>query len=216
MPFWDRTIDLLVLTHPHSDHLAGLLGVLRDYRVGQVLCPDVDYNSPVYDEWQRLIEEKGVGRTVAYAGQQINLGDDVEIDVLWPLATPLTGTDSDIDNNSLVLRLSWGKISFLLAADIMKEAERELIRGRADLASTVLKVAHHGSDTSSTPEFLVVASPRVAVISAGAGNRFGHPSAEVLNRLEQKLGGGNIYRTDEDGTIEFTTDGVRLWVRVEK
>ena len=212
MPFWDRTIEFVVLTHPHQDHLGGLVEVLRDYRVGQVLYSDVEYTSPLYDEWRRLIEERGIKRTIARAGQEIDLGEGALIRVLWPPATPLLGTDSDIDNNSLVLRLGRGDVSFLLAADIMKEAEWGLMGGRAGLASTVLKVAHHGSDTSTTPGFLAVASPRVAVISVGAGNSFGLPDAGVITRLEEKVGPGHIYRTDRDGTIEFITDGERLWV----
>jgi competence protein ComEC len=212
MPFWDRTIDLLVLTHPHQDHLAGLVEVLRRYRVEQVLYPDLEYESPLYDEWRTLIAEKGVKHTVALVGQQIDLGDGVVIRVLSPQPALFSGTESDVDNNSVVLRLSRGNVSFLLTADIMREAEWELIRQRADLTSTVLKVAHHGSDTSTTPEFLAVVSPRLAVISTGAENTFNHPSNEVLNRLKQRLGGENIYRTDEHGTIEFTTDGARLGV----
>jgi competence protein ComEC len=109
-----------------------------------------------------------------------------------------------------------GGVSFLLAADIGWEAEFELIAQRDDLTSTVLKVGHHGSETSTTPEFLAVVDPQVAVISVGEDNRYGYPSAGVLERLEEKLGAENIYRTDEQGTIEFITDGERLWVRVEE
>lgn len=196
MPFWDRTIDLLVLTHPHHDHLAGLVEVLRRFRVRQVLCPALSYESPIYDEFLRLIEENDTKGTIACAGQQIDLGDGVAMSVLNPQTTLLNGTGSDLDNNSVVLRLSTGDVSFLLSADIMREAEWELIRGRADLTSTVLKVAHHGSDTSTIPEFLAVVNPQLAVISTGADNKFGHPSDEVVSRLEQKLGGENIYRTD--------------------
>ena len=134
--------------------------------------------------------------------------------VLGPQPALLSGAGSDVDNNGVVLRLSTGHVSFLLAADIMREAEWELVRGRADLTSTVLKVPHHGADTSTTSEFLAVVSPQVAVISCGADNKFGHPSVEVVSRLERKLGGGNIYRTDEHGTIDFITDGERLWVEV--
>ncbi len=109
-----------------------------------------------------------------------------------------------------------GNISFLLTADIWQEAEFELINHRAIRQSTVLKVAHHGSDTSTTVEFLAVVNPRLAVISVGEDNRFGHPSAEVMERLTEKLGAENIYRTDEHGTIEFITDGERLWVKVDR
>jgi len=96
----------------------------------------------------------------------------------------------------------------------MWQAEFELITRRANLASTVLKVAHHGSDTSTTAEFLAVVNPQLAVISVGADNRFGHPTPEVMTRLEDKVGVENIYRTDEQGTVEFITDGERLWVKV--
>jgi len=221
MPFWDRTIELVILTHSDADHLTGLVEVLQRYRVKQVLSPDLAGGSPLYEEWLRLIKEKNIGYTVAQAGQQIDLGEGAAIKVLNPQRTLLTDTGSDIDNNGVVLRLSMGKLSFLLTADIWREAEWELLSQRAGLKSTVLKVAHHGSDTSTTLEFLAVVNPQLAVISVGADNKFGHPSDEVMERLEQKLGSGNIYltydaRTDEHHTIEFTTDGERLWVKVER
>ncbi|MBI2848399.1 MAG: MBL fold metallo-hydrolase, partial [Chloroflexi bacterium] len=218
MPFWDRTIDLVVLTHPHNDHLAGMVEVLKRYRVKQVLYPASPgefSDSELYNEWLRLIEEKGIEDVTAVAGQMIMWGDMV-IDVLNPQAIPFSGTQSDIDNNGAVLRLKMGNISFLLTSDVMREAEFELIAQRASLASIVLKAGHHGADTSTTAEFLAVVNPRLAVISAGKGNPFGHPNEGVLNRLAGKLGQKNIYRTDEHGTIEFTTDGERLWVRMEK
>ena len=215
MPFWDRTIDMVVLTHPHSDHLTGLVEVLHRFRVKQVLCPDSDYESPLYDEWLRLIEAKSIQQTTAQAGQQIDFGKAV-IKVLNPGIIPLTGSESDADNNGVVLRLSRGDVSFLLTADIQQEAEFELIADRAELNSTVLKVAHHGSDTSTTPQFLAVVNPRLAVISAGADNKFGHPSGEVLDRLKEKLNTEDIYRTDKHGTVEFITDGERLWVELER
>jgi competence protein ComEC len=136
--------------------------------------------------------------------------------VVNPPSPLLSDTESDIDNNSVVLEVSLGKVSFLLTADIEQEAEFGLITHRAVHSSTVLKVAHHGSDTSTTAEFLATVNPRLAVITVGADNRFGHPSDEVMNRLEEKPGPESIYRTDEHGTIEFITDGDRLWVKAEK
>jgi competence protein ComEC len=214
MPFWDRTIDLLVLTHPHQDHLTGLVEVLRRYRVKQVLYLPLDYSSPLYNEWLGIIEEKEITSTAASAGQCIDMGDGVIMEVLRPQLTPLLDVASDIDNDSPVLRLVYGQVSFLLTADIKSEVEWELIRERAPLASTVLKVAHHGSTTSTTPEFLSVVSPQVAVISVGADNDFGLPDAEVVAGLEETIGENNLYRTDEQGTITFTTDGKKLWVVV--
>lgn len=215
MPFWDRTIELVILTHPSADHITGLVEVLQRYKVKQVLYPDLDFKSDIYDEWLRLLKEKNIKCIIAQAGQQINLGGGV-IKILNPPIPLLTGTESDLDNNSVVIHISMGKVSFLLTADIMWEAEFELIGRRADLTSTVLKVAHHGSDTSTSQEFLAVVNPQIAIISVGKGNPFGHPSDEVLERLKEKLGQENIYRTDEHGTIEFITDGKRLWVRVER
>jgi len=214
MPFWDRTIDLVVLTHPHTDHITGLVEVLRRYRVGQVLYTALDCQFPMYDQWLEHIREKGIKVTTAQAGQQIDLGKGLVIKVLNPRVPLLSDTQSDMDNNAVVLRVSLGDVSFLLTADIMAEAELELVTRRVSLNSTVLKVAHHGSDTSTTAEFLAVVDSRLAVISAGEGNPFGHPSAAVTDRLSEKMGEENIYRTGEHGTIEFITDGERLWVRV--
>jgi competence protein ComEC len=214
IPFWDRTIELMVLTHSHADHLTGLVAAAQNYKVEQVLSPREDYDSPLYQEWQSLIMTNDIKLTKAVAGQTIDLDEGTVLEVLNPQSDRITGTASDVDNNSVVLRLTFGDISFLLTGDIMEESERALIYGRADLGCTLLKVAHHSSDTSSCPEFLSVTNPQVAVISAGEGNKFGHPNPEVLNRLNSLVNSDYIYRTDEDGTIEFVTDGKRLWVKM--
>jgi competence protein ComEC len=222
MPFWDRTIELVVLTHPDDDHISGLVEVLKRYRVEQVLYPDLaasaDFEDPMslYQQWEELIGEKDIPSTLAQAGQEIDLGDGVIMTVLNPPATLIEGTDSDVNNNGAVLRLDAGRVSFLFTADIMWEAEFRLIAQGASLDCTVLKVAHHGSASSTTADFLEAASPQLAVISVGEDNPYGHPKGEVLERLEANLGEENVFRTDEDGTIEFITDGEELWVVVEK
>ncbi len=215
MPYWDRTIDLIILTHPHADHVTGLVEVLNRYRVKQVLYPDLDFKSDIYDEWFSLIKGKDIKYTLAQAGQQINFYPEVIIEVLNPQTPLLTGTESDIDNNGVVLHLEMAEVSFLLTADIMWETEFELIARRTSLTSTVLKVAHHGSSTSTSKELLAVVNPRLAVISAGEGNPFGHPGNEVMDKLKEKLGSENIYRTDRHGTIELITDGQKLWVKAK-
>ena len=212
LPFWDRTIDPVVCTQPQADHVTGLVEVLQRYRVQRVLDPGVSYDSSIYQEWLRLIEDKGIEYDVAHAGQEIDLGSGVKMEVLNPPERLWEGTSDDVDNNGVVLRLSWGKVSFLFTADIGAEAEFELIGQRANLRSTALKIAHHGSDTSTSEQFLAAVDPEAAVISVGADNTFGHPSPEVLERLTDKLGEDNVYRTDQDGTIEFITDGETLWV----
>lgn len=216
MPFWDRTIEVLVLTHPHQDHLAGLVEVLRRYRVKQVVQSALDYTSPLYEEWRRIIAARNIIDTAVSAGQRIDLGSGVVIQVINPPLSSRIGTTSDIDNNGLVLRLTTGEISFVLTSDIGSETERELMREGFWLDGDVLKVAHHGSANASTAGFLAAVSPLVAVISCGADNRYGHPDGEVITRLEEMLGSGNIYRTDISGTIDFVTDGQRLWVDISK
>jgi competence protein ComEC len=212
LPFWDRTIELVVLTHPHLDHLTGLLEVLQRYKVQQVLCLDTDYQTPPEQEWLSLIQEKGIKATLARAGQMINLGADETIDVI----NAVPDSSGPAMDNGVVLRLSDGKVSFLLTSDISQESELDLITRRADLSGTVLKVAHHGSDTSSSAAFLAVVDPQLAVISVGADNTFGHPGQETMARLTDTVGLENIFRTDQDGTVECITNGEKLWVKTER
>jgi competence protein ComEC len=216
MPYWDRSIDLLVLTHPHSDHMAGLVEVVRRSRVERIMQPDCYFESPLYGEWQRIVAEKGIDVTIARAGQVIDMGDGVIIEVLNPAPTYAAAEASDLDNNSVVLRLTAHEISFLLTGDIMRETEWEMVRQGLGLKSTVLKVAHHGSDTSTTSEFLAAVDPGAAVISCGSDNKYGHPDEEVIFRLRQKVRPEQVFVTSANGTIEFITDGERLWVEVGK
>ena len=215
LPFWDRTIDLVVCTQPHADHVTGLVEVLLRYEVKQVLEPGVSYNSSVYQEWCNLVEDRGIEFNIAQTGQEIDLGNGIEIEVLNPPEVLFAGTSDDVDNNGLVLKLAWNKVSFLFTADIREETEFELIMQGANLRSTVLKVPHHGSMTSTIPQFLAAVGPEVAVISTGADNPFGHPSPEVVERLIDRLGEDSVYRTDKHGTIEVITDGEKLWIQTE-
>ncbi len=216
MPFWDRNIDLAVLTHPHQDHLAGLLEVLRRYDVGQVVYPPTEVESVLYSEWVRFIGEAGIKGTVAQTGQQIDLGDGITLEILWPSVNPILGSESDADNNSVVVLLKDGDITFLLTGDARSEAEWELIRTRAHIKGTVIKVGHHGSSTGTMVQFLAVVNPQLAVISVGENNTYNLPNSDVVLRLEGWVGENNVYRTDLNGTITFITDGERLWVEEDR
>lgn len=216
LPYWDRTIDLVVLTHPHDDHVTGLVEVLRRYEVKQVLYPDMDYGAVVYDEWLEVLGEKNIPYTWAQVGQHIDIGGGAVLKVLNPPAEFLEGTESDADNNGVITRLEMGEVSFLLTADHFEDAERYLIDQGIEVRSTVLKVGHHGSNTSTCPEFLAAVDPEVAVISVSADNPYGHPSEEVMARLSERLEEDSVYLTSEQGTITFTTDGKRLWVETER
>ena len=216
LPYWDRTIDLVVLTHPHDDHVTGLVEVLRRYEVKQVLYPDMDYGAVVYDEWLEVLDEKNIPYTWAQVGQVIDLGSGATLEVLNPPAVFLEGTESDVDNNGVITRLEMGEVSFLLTADHFGDGERYLIDRGLEIESTVLKLGHHGSRTSTCPEFLAAVNPEVVVISVGVDNPYGHPSEEVMARLTERLGEDRVYLTSESGTITFTTDGVKLWVETER
>ncbi len=211
MPFWDRSLDVVVNTHPDDDHLAGLLAVLERYQVSQVILPDVDADTPLYTAWQKALAGEGATVTRAQAGMRLALGDGVEAEVLHPGAV---AAGDLLNDHSVVLRLTAGRVSFLLPGDIEADVEQELVESGRPLAASVLKVAHHGSITSSSPAWLAAVKPQVAVISVGADNRFGHPAAEVLQRYA--AAGIPVLRTDQLGSVEFVTDGERLWVQAEK
>jgi len=140
LPFWDRTIDLMVCTQPQADHITGLVEVLQRYKVRQVLEPEMPYDSSIYREWLRLVEDKRIKHEIARAGQEIDLGNGIKMEVLNPPEGLFEGTSHDVDNNGVVLRLNWGKVGFLFTADIREEGEFELIGQRANLKSTVLKM----------------------------------------------------------------------------
>ena len=160
--------------------------------------------------------QEGATLIQASQGQVVDLGDGARLEVLWPRERLLTGTDSDVDNASIVLRLVYGEVSFLLTGDIFGQAERSLLADGADIGSTVLKVAHHGSRSSSGGGFLDRVAPAVAIISAGADNRFGHPHEETVQALESRLAPSMVMATKEVGAVAFVTDGKRLTMKTER
>ncbi len=215
MPFWDRSLDLLVMTHADADHIAGLVEVLDRFQVDAWLDNGQPDDDPLYAECQARLEAAGVPHHTARAGDRLELGSGIALEVLHPPPDLMAGTEADDNNNSLVLRLLWQGATFLLTGDVEAEAEELLLDSGQPLAAGVLKVAHHGSGGSSGAEFLAAVDPLYAVLSEGADNRFGQPNPGVLDRLSG-LGDVTVLRTDEQGTIEFVTDGARLWVQTER
>jgi competence protein ComEC len=212
MPFWDRTLDAMVLTHPDLDHITGLVPVLERYRVETVIFREVEHATDVYEYWLQLLEVEGATVYQGEAGLRITLDDGLEMSVLYPGAELLPQTDANANNSSVVTRLVFGAVSVLLPGDIEAVVEHQLVADAVPLESTVLKAAHHGSCSSTTPEFLDAVDPEIVVISVGAENRFGHPCAEVLERLATLP----VYRTDEQGTVEVISDGAQVWVETER
>ena len=209
LPFWDRSIDLLILTHPHADHLDGLLEVLKRYKIGMVLESGVLHSIPEYQEWQKLLEEKKVLVVFARAGQKIKIGDDFYFDVLSPFEDMSGQSKKNPHDGTVVTRLVYGENSFLFMGDAEKPIEYRLVwESPLVLDSDVLKVGHHGSKTSSTKEFLEAVTPEVAIIQVGKKNRYGHPTQEVLDRLLAV--GAKVLRNDLEGNIRFISNGTNL------
>lgn len=208
LPSSKRRLDLVVLTHGQEDHVAGLAGLFGRYTIGAVLMVPEDGGGAAYRVWREGLADHGVPVYEAEAGLVAGLGDGLVLEVLWPQHPH----PAEVNERSVVLRLTYGNVSVLLTGDIGAEAEAALLDAGLPLQSTVLKVAHHGSDGSSDPRFLEAVSPALAAISAGRGNIYGHPSPTTRLRLANIP----LYRTDMNGSIRLRTDGVRLWVEHQR
>jgi competence protein ComEC len=203
-------IDLLILTHPHLDHLEGLLPVLKEFKVDMVLDSGLICDSSEYKEFVSLIQKKGIPYHKAKAGDNFIFSNNLEIFLLNPLYDSDFYEESDFNNASIVVKLFYKNADFLFTGDIEKAAEKKLLVWDNILQSDIIKVGHHGSATSTNPEFLDKVDPSIAVITVGK-NHFGHPSQKIIERLEDK--NIQIYRTDEDGTIIIRTNGQKYWIR---
>lgn len=208
MPFWDRTIEVVILTHPEKDHLSGLIEVLKKYQVKNIFWTGVVRQTAEYREWLKTLEREGAKIFIAGAGQKIRLAPDVQIQILYPLESLAGQEFKDSNNTSIVTRLDFGENSFLFTGDVSKSVEKELIQNNANIDVDVLKAGHHGSKTSSSEDFVKIVSPRIAVISSGSSNSYGHPHQEVLDILAKY--GITVLRTDLQGDIKITSDGENL------
>ena len=212
MPFWDKTLEAVVISHPQTDHMTGLIAVLDSYRVKQLFMADLV--NDIADFWalKESVLEKNVPVTELLAGDQLRFGP-LDLKVLWPFEkgdNRVLGAKDPIDPNifSNVMLGRFGKSKFLLTGDISAAIEKQLVFDGLS-GVEVLKVAHHGSKYSTSEDFLKAVRPKVALISAGRKNRFGHPTLEVLERLGAV--GARVFRTDELGDVELISNGVSWW-----
>jgi competence protein ComEC len=203
MSFFDRSIDLVMATHPDSDHVGGLSDVLMRYRVGAVLLTENEGDSPAADAFTEAVASEGVTRTYARRGQEYDLGGGVVLDVLFPETNP---KDMESNTSSIVVQLRYGETEVMLTGDSPKSIEEYLVLVEGDaLQSDILKVGHHGSRTSTSELFLATVDPTYAVISAEKDSRYGHPHVEVTDALFNA--GVKTQNTAEAGTITFLSDG---------
>jgi len=203
-----RRVDVVMLSHPHEDHVGGLPAVVENFPVGLVLDPGVPHPSPSYARFLRLIEARRIPYRQARDGLRVELGAGVALSILHPsdAAPPLEG--DQVHARGTAARLTYGSTAMLLTGDVEAPVERYLIERGLPLASQVLKVGHHGSRTSTSVEFVARVRPQIAVISLGADNAFGHPHAVTIDVLT--TAGAAIYRTDRDGAVQITSDGTAV------
>lgn len=211
LPFWDREIELVVLTHPEEDHYRGLIEVVRRYRVGTLLTTNLEHQSGDYQLLVTEVKNRGIKVVNPVVGQEIEVGL-ISLDILWPSQTSLavlgaSPTTSNPNDYSIVSRLSFGTFDILLAGDIQPPVTDQTVPQVLGLSGEieVLKIPHHGSKNGLTDTFLKVVNPKLAVISVGK-NAWGHPHQEILKLLEDR--GITTYRTDKTGEVEIETDGI--------
>ena len=208
MGFFDRSLDVVLATHPDKDHIGGLPDVLDRYDVSEILMTENEGESDTADAFRARAQDEGAVLTYARRGMRYDLGGGALLTVLFPDRDP---TFLESNTSSIVARLTYGDSEFLFTGDSPKEIEHYLVtQGESGLRSDVLKVGHHGSHTSSSDVFLTAVRPRYAVISAGKDNQYGHPHADVLASLERAH--AETKHTAEEGSITFASDGSSVWL----
>lgn len=202
----DHSIDMVIATHPDADHIAGLVEVLKRYKVNTFIDSGAESKTAVY---AALYDEViGVPYSVtASIGDRISSDDGVVLDILAPYGID---TGKDTNARSVVTRLSYGNLSVMLTGDAPKEVEQDLVRWYGNqLESEILKAGHHGSKTSTDSKFVIALNPVIGIISAGKDNRYGHPNKEVIDTLSQSR--VSVLATYDEGTIIFESDGINIW-----
>ncbi len=204
LPFFDRSIDLMILTHPDSDHVTSFPEILKRFDVKQILLSGAHSNNPRYQSLLHLITQNDINVIIADPSQDIDLGDGVIIDVLWPPKQMIGSDVPDSNDHSVVTRILYKDHSILLPGDISTKSEMAILASGADVSADIFKAPHHGSRTSSSTGFILAVDPDLAIISAGIDNPFGHPHPDVIDRY--KFFDISIRSTSKEGTIALKLD----------
>lgn len=202
MPFYRRKIDIIYLSHPHADHLAGLIYVLKRYEVGRVVMTKAVHTSPEYQEFLTLIRDKKVPVTEGVRGTEFDFSGGIKAKILYPQS--VEGVQN-LNDTSEVMLLSFGESKFLFTGDLEKDTMSQCLSMEPTLSADIIKVPHHGSQNALSEDLYHQTKPKFAVISVGKDNKYGHPHQVLVNFLEKA--GIKIYRTDKEGNIGFVSDG---------
>ena len=201
-------IDVMIATHPHADHIGGLIGAIENVNVNQVMDSGQLHTTQTFEDLLDAIDAAQIPLSSVHEGDFINLDPEVKISVLNPPVPLARGIEDELNNNSVVIKLTYGEFTALFTGDMELYGEQRLLAtNREAVNADVLKAGHHGSRYSSTNAFLNAVSPQVVIISAGADNAYGHPHQEVLNRMDASARVQYVFRTDIDGTIALKTAG---------
>ena len=193
-------LDFVIATHPHADHIGGMADVINAFDIGKLIMPKVEHTTRTFENLLLTIRNKGLKITAPVPGTEYRLGN-----TSFTILAPNSSSYKNLNDYSVVVRLTYGSTSFLFTGDAEQTSEKEILAKGYNIKSDVLKVGHHGSKTSTTTRFLDAVSPRYAVICVGANNQYGHPAPETLSKLAER--GIKVYRIDEAGTIIATSDG---------
>ena len=204
MPWWDGTVDYLVISHYHADHMMSLMELLNKYKVKNILVTAHQPDDFLFSVWQDALAQHSLQATIVFAGQTWKLAEDLSMQVF-----SADSHHEDYNDNSLVLKLNYKEVSILLTGDLPSTEEVNVLKNNFDLRSEILKVGHHGSKYSSAIEFLQAIQPEICIIQSGLDNRFGHPHQEALSRLGEL--DCQILDNQQQGTIRIFSDGHDLW-----
>lgn len=200
-------LHYVIGTHPHADHIGGLSEIIKAFEIGSIYMPRVVATSKTYENLLKTISDKGLRINSGKAGVEV-INDD---ELMGEIIAPNKDKYNAYNNYSIVLKLSYKEVSYLFTGDAEGVSEKEI---KSDVKADILKVGHHGSNTSSGKSFLDQVKPKYAIISVGSNNKYGHPKDEVLERLKKYT--NNIYRTDINGNIVVLSDGKNIVVETEK
>ncbi|AUN02068.1 ComEC/Rec2 family competence protein [Clostridium botulinum] len=199
-----KKLDYVIATHPHEDHIGGMPKVIDEFEISNFYAPKKTANTKIFKDMILQLKKKNLKINIAKKGISLDLSNDSSLDFLAPVKDNYENTN----DSSAVVKLTHGNTKFLFTGDAEKTSEKDILNSNEDLSSNVLKVGHHGSHSSSSKEFLDKINPKIAIISCGKNNDYGHPHKETMKELKKR--NIEVYRTDIDGNILLTSDGENI------